>query len=270
MSNCKRNHTDPLLQLLLKKYHLNMLRMPQEGLKVGELLIEQQKDVPTIRCSLTDVFTGKLPNLSGLKDKSIQLLEDQESDNMRAKAGLSLLDKLLQFVPGASAKAAAAYSKAEDVKVTLKELTRETVKFADLSTFLHAAEVRKEQSLFREGDSLFVITSIVRSSGIQVRATDAAGKSVDAKLGVKSLGEGSVQVKAESKGGGRMLYTGKPLAIGVELFRIESVDGTFRLMATNEAVAVRGETLETTEEDFAWIGDKSTGDAFIDLRTGNI
>jgi hypothetical protein len=67
-----------------------------------------------------------------------------------------------------------------------------------------------------------------------------------------------------------MLYTGnKPLAIGVELFRIENIDGAFRLKATNEPVAVRDGTLEATEEDFGWLGDKMTGDAFIDLAPGH-
>jgi|HubBroStandDraft_6_1064221.scaffolds.fasta_scaffold114793_2 hypothetical protein len=269
MSNCKRDHPDPLLRLLLQKYHLNMLRIPQEGLKVGELLIEQGKNVPTIRCSLSDVFTGTLPNLGGLPDKSIQLIEDKASDKMNAKAGLSLLDKLLQFVPGASAKAAGAYTTAETMQVTLKTLTRETVNFALLGKFLRAARVRKQQSLYREGDGLYVITSIVRGSGIQIRASDAEGEAVDAKLGVKSFGEGSVQIKAERQGSGRMLYTGnKPLAIGVELFRIENVDGAFKLKATNESVAVRDGTLKTTEEDYGWIGDKVSGDAFIDIPPG--
>ncbi|MET4046063.1 hypothetical protein ABIC03_007802 [Bradyrhizobium sp. RT6a] len=268
MSNCKRDHADPLLQLLLGTYHLNMLRIPQEGLAVGELVIEQQKGTATIRCPLTEVFTGKLPNLKGPKDDSITALEDESSGKLKTKAGLSFLDKLLRFVPGASAKAAGAYNQVEHVAIKLKMLTRETVNFGTLSNFLGAAEIKEDQSLFQEGDRLFVITAIVRSSGIQIHSTDAAGQALDAKLGVKGFGEGNLRVDAESKGGGRMLYTGKKaLAIGVELFGIEPVGGKFKLRATNEPVAVREGTLDTTEKDYAWIGDRATGDAFFDLSS---
>jgi hypothetical protein len=268
MSNCKRDHADPLLQLLLGTYHLNMLRIPQEGLEVGEMLIEQRKGGPSIRCPLTEVFTGKLPNLKGPKDDSITALEDESSGKLKTKAGLSLLDKLLHFIPGASAKASAAYKQAQHVDIKLKMLTRETVNFGALSKFLGAAEIKEQQTLFQEGDSLFVITAIVRSSGIQIHSTDATGHAVDAKLGVKSFGEGKLQVDAESKGGGRMLYTGKKaLAIGVELFKIESIGGKFKLRSTNEPVDVRDGTLETTEKDFVWIGDRATGDAFVALSS---
>jgi hypothetical protein len=266
MSNCKRNHDDPLLQLLLREYHLNMLRMPQEGLKVGEVLIEQEKGLPTIRCELTDIFTGTRPILAGPPDKMIQKLENQSSGKLSASAGFSFLEKLLQFIPNALAKVKGAYSDAESATISLKMLTRETISFANLGQFLNVAALRKDQGLYHDGNTLFVITSIVRSTGVELRTTDNAGRAVEAKLGATHFGEGNAQIKAESKGGGRMVYTGKkPLAIGVELFRIEVAGGSFRLKATNEAVAVRGGGMETTEDDFAWIGDKDNGDAFIDM-----
>jgi hypothetical protein len=48
VSTCKRDYVDPLLELLLKKYHLNMLRLPQEGVEVGQVVIQQSQNTLTV------------------------------------------------------------------------------------------------------------------------------------------------------------------------------------------------------------------------------
>jgi hypothetical protein len=266
MSTCKRDYADPLIELLLKKYHLNMLRLPQEGVEVGQVVIQQSQNALTVRCKLTDVFSGAEPHLNK-PEEVVAPIEDTASGELRASSGLGLLDKLLQFVPGASARAKAAYSSAHTIQIKLKGVTRQSVDFQKLSKFLRATEFRREQTLYHEDDRLFVITSVVRATNLEIKASGSDGAAVEAKLGVKSFGEGETKINANSKGGGKILYSGKKqLAIGVELFRIDVTDSGIRLRATNEPLDVRDNTYTPEEQDYAWIGHRESGDAFIELQ----
>jgi hypothetical protein len=265
MSTCKRDYADPLLELLLQKYHLNMLRLPQQGVEVGQVIIQQSEKDLTVRCKLTDVFSGAEPNLNK-PEETVAPIEDKASGKLKTSAGLNLLDKLLQFVPGASAKAKAAYDNVHEVEIKLKGVTRQSVDFQALGKFFKKTGFRQEQMLYSEGDQLFVITSVVRATDLEIKASGSDGAAVDAKLGVKSFGEGAAKVDAKSKGGGKIRYSGKKkLAVGVELFRIDVTDDGIRLRATKQPTNVRAK-YTPEDQDYAWIGDRKSGKAFIELK----
>jgi hypothetical protein len=263
MSSCARNASDPLLQLLLTKYHLNLLQTPREGVQLGELVIQRAEHTP-LQCRLLDIFSGTPPNLKAGPPFEVTDIHDKFSDHLDANAGLSLFDKLLHFVPGASAKARGAYRSAQTMQISLDGVTREDIDVGALSRFLRQTSIKRDQTLLREGDNLYIIASVFRATGMEIKASDAGGRDAHVELGVKGFGEGEAAITATNKSGSRILYRGKKaLAVGVCLLAIDAEDGAFRLRTVDKLVNVRD--VKLNDKDYALLGDPMAGPAFLEF-----
>src|SRR5262249_53749698 len=145
---CRRSNTDPLLQIMLKKYHLHLLEWPRLGVEAGDLVIEKRGG-HTLRTRISTVFKEAPASLSAPGKRAMADIEETFSNKVDSKGFASLLAKAAAVLGiDGSAKMESAYQKAATVRVRLRRTEYQDIDTEELSIFLSSAGLRQDQGLF--------------------------------------------------------------------------------------------------------------------------
>lgn len=242
---CKRrNPTDPLVREFLEEYSINLLPLPREGARPGELYVKTGRKVKAApgwideliepALALPDPYPEDLPELSGFVSNSVS-----------TDFGLSLLGSFLSALgvpPGIINKVKIGYkdSHAEQVSFQFSDVTRSSIDPFTIGSALINHRFKKHPWV-RKGNRYYVAAAFMFSPAIVVHAQESATDGLEAEVGVATLFDVGGDVSAKRTGKTGITYSGKsPLAIGVELYDLEyDTDGqTFLMGAQKEPVAL--------------------------------
>lgn len=261
---CDRNASDDLLTLFLKDYKINLLSLPRQTLDVATLFI-RKRDGGVITCRISDVFAKK-PGDFGVRVGELGPKIDRTySGKLDTRAGLSVVDKVFQaFGMHVGAKLAAAYKTAETTRIRITEATEDVAESGLVAKYLTQSGLRPDQTLFVEGDDLFVAMSVVRARGIEITARDSGGQELNINVKAAGLGDASAGVSATSMGVSEVRYTGKtPLAFGVRLLKIVWPEqGSARLETVKDPMKYAGEVV--ADDDYQLLSEVN-----VFVNTGN-
>lgn len=268
---CKRNDAikDPLAKLLFGRYGLHLLSLPRSGIRTGEVFIHGERSIVGSGDITTMFEPGFALSPAVLNERAIPL-EETQSNELEASAALNLLDKLFAALGfGGSAEVRAAYSANRATKLRFKfaSPTRDSLDIIAVTDRLFGAKPKAHQ-WGKSGESVYLVTGVLRSRGISISATTDGGAGVDVIAKVKPLAEASGKVKVSSGDGSTLTYSGhEPLGFGVELVELsyDATTGRVDRRDVGKALAVRSIAL-TSRRDVSFIGDEDT-DIFIDVKS---
>ncbi len=241
---CKRNTDDPLLRIFLDQYGLHLLSIPREGAAVGDLYVRDGKRVTPaggIKHFLDAKF--KLPPVQN--GESMADVLGKVSRSVDAKIGFNLLEGFLGAL-GAGAivnkvRAGFEAKKTQALKFRFTEAARDSMEVTHLGKSLINRKIAKNNALFDEEYTYYVVTAVARSSSISVIGETEAEKSVSGALEAMHLGGVDVGVTVKTTGEGEVTFAGnKKLAFGVQLFELkyDAKRGGLKLKLPPDAVRV--------------------------------
>jgi hypothetical protein len=223
---CKRkNPTDPLVREFLQTYSINLLPLPRQHARPGELYIKTAGTVKATpgwineiiepEVELPEPFGETLPSLSGVVSEMVD-----------ANFGLKLLENFLFALgipPGILDNVKLGYHKTNTTQVAFQfnDVSRQSIDPFTIGGGLIGRRLRPNPFV-QEGNQYYVAAAFVWSPSIVVHARDAACTEVDLGAGLIGAVDADAGVKAERAADGAMTYKGRePVAFGVELYDLE-------------------------------------------------
>lgn len=242
----KRNSKDPLLQMFLDKYHLNLLSIPREQSEVGDLYVYDGKKV-SAPGKLSYFIDGKLIMPKEEKGEVMADVVGTLSFGIAFNLGFGLLEGFLSALGASSVvtKVRAGFEKenTSQVKYRFTKATRDSVDVIQMGASLMGKALKTGHPLYDEDNRYFLVTGVARTPSISIVAESQAGKSINLDLEALKIGELSPSLKAEKTGEGELTFSGdKSLAFGVELLEIAYNAGKNRidLKMLSDAIKLRG------------------------------
>lgn len=264
MFGCRRSNTDPLLNIVLKKYHLHLLQWPREGIEPGHIVIEKGNG-KTI-CVPPEAIFANVPPSPAIKRSKMADLEEKFSSKVEARAALGLVEKIAALFGGTTANLQSAYEGAAAVKLRIGMSERREFPPTALSSFASKARLQKNPAVFSESDKLYLINSVAAARSIEIVALDSKDAAFKVEANAVGVGTADGSFKAANEAGAGVTYEGsRAVPFGVELLKLENTADGWKLVGADGYVPVRGGEERLPDDAFAFIGDPEGGLVEIDL-----
>jgi hypothetical protein len=243
----KRHTTDdPLVRYFLEQYRLNLLTVPREGVKPGDLYVEDDKGI-TASGRVAGFLTPRPKLPRALRGETMADLSGRVSRSLSLDVGLGLLQNFLLALGAAGVmdKLRAGYEreKTTGLRIRFTDATRDSFDLGALGQALGTSRLDASNALVNEGNRYYLVAGVVRTPSVTLVAEDGSKRRVDLGAGVLQAVDAEVGVSTERAESGEITYTGtKRLAIGVELYELAWDEDAGRLSLGNPdgALAVRG------------------------------
>jgi hypothetical protein len=265
--NCNRGSDDPILKVFVKEHQLNLLKMPRQGISIGDVMITREGKT-FLPVTINDVFKGEKPFNPTSSENKQSPFDTTFSQDISAKAVINFMEALAaSYEMSASGNLKSAYKNARSARVRVNDVRKTVAKLGDLTRWLSKATIDPEQNLMREGDKVYVVTAVVKSNDMEVTAFDDSGKAINIDVAATGLADASAEFSAQAKVGASRVYKAKDrLAFGVELNELVYSGGTWHLDLPDGWVDVRGGREEKNPKPVFLGGSASDGEAFIDFE----
>ena len=201
--------------------------------------------------SLKGDGTVPLPPVSA--DVPAASITGRSSSSLKTGVGLSVLANVVAAMGGSPIGLEAAYSKAATVTFEFRDVFENRVEVAALDRYLASSDVDPlsvhASRLLSEGD-LLIVTSILKTSTIAVRASDNADIAItlDAPL-VQEIVGANVTVATTAADEALLSYSGPAkLAFGFQAVRLLFEDGFYRAIEPVSKARVRAPLSDAPED----------------------
>lgn len=266
MRVCKRSTPDPLLQLFLETYGLNLLSIPREKADVGDFYVRSDGRVSsagTIGYFLTPEL--ELPDIT--RREVMAGVSGKLTNAISFSAGVSLLEGFFTAIGavGAFAELKTEYAKhhVHSLRFQFMDARRDSVDPGLVGVKLILHKFNPKHALINPGNRYYLVTGVARSKGISVTARTRTEQSIGLGAEVLKAADAEGKVAIEKEGEGTYSYTGRKwLAFGVELYELSYDErrGKMKMLVPEGAIAVRKENnaplfrpaFVETEEDEAF------------------
>lgn len=265
----KRNTTDdPLVRYFLDEYRLNLLAVPREGVKPGDLYVEDDNGI-TASGKVVGFLTPKPELPRATRGETMADLSGQVSRRLSLDVGLGLLQNFLLALGAAGVmdklKAGYEHQKTTALRFRFTDATRDSFDLGALGGAIGASRLDASNALVNEGNRYYLVAGVVRTPSVSLVAEGEDGRRVELGAGVLHAIDVETGVTTKRTEEGEITYAGaKRLAIGVELYELAWDEGAGRLSLGNPdgALAIRGRPAPAPEA--AFIGG-ATGEALVEL-----
>jgi hypothetical protein len=266
----RRNSEDPLLREFLDTYKLNLLSIPRENAKVGDVYVRTPTGITqpgALQFMLTPKFT--MPKITC--DEEMTGISGKQTSALNFKAGVSLLDGFFSVLGAAGAldkvKAAYEHKKTGKLRFRFKAATRDSVDTIAFGKALIPCRLDERHPFVQPENSYYVTVGVVRSKSITVSASDDSSNKVSLDVGAlkKTIGV-DTKIGIDQGREGELTYEGRvPLAFGVELLELSynNAENKFLLDALDRAQKIRAAPPTDSHIERSFIGDVQDGNAFI-------
>jgi hypothetical protein len=260
--------TDPLLNLFLERYHLNLLSVPRENIDVGELYIHD--GTRTAAAGKLAAFLARPFDMpAAIRGESLATLAGTLSNSVEAEVGLGLLDGFLTAL-GATAALAQAKARwqangARSLRFKLQEATRDSVDAGRLGLALIDNALAAHHPLVDEHSRYYLVAAVVRSASLTVAFEDEHGKALDLGADLTGMGSAGIGLAIARGASGEVTFAGKkPLALGVELYELLARGERIRMRLPDAALNIRTAGAPGARARPAFIGGEDA-DVFVNI-----
>jgi hypothetical protein len=244
----KRNTSeDPLVRHFLDEYRLNLLTVPREGVKPGDLYVEDDKGITAsgkVAGFLTP--TPKLPRAA--RGETMADVSGHVSRALSLDLGLGLLQNFLLALGAVGVmdelKAGYQREKTTALRFRFTDATRDSYDLGALGRALGGSRLDPSNALVNAGNRYYLVAGVVRTPSVTLVAEDETARRVELGAGVLKAVDAEAGVSAKRAESGEVTYAGrKRLAIGVELYELAWDEDAGRLSLGNPdgALAIRGQ-----------------------------
>jgi hypothetical protein len=260
-----RKSVDPLLDLLLKKYHLNLLSIPREHAEPGDLYMQDRNsNFVSTPGRITSILTPEV-EIPVVKSEQMADVSGQVSRDISGKAGLDFLEGFLNKLAGAGigAKISGAYEKSKESKIifSFPGAKRDFIDPFLLGSKLIGHTFVTDNPLYSEDNRYYVVAGVAKTNKISIELQGDEKQAVDVNATITEIGNVAGNLKLENNQTAKIIFTGdKDLVFGVELYELEPPKDKKKLTMkpSDEAKVLRG-------SEPAFIGPD--GDAFISVES---
>lgn len=273
MTICKRTTVDPLLQVFLEAYGLNLLSVPREDADVGSLYVRNNGRISSPGL-LSRFLTPELDIPTVAKNQRMASVIGKVSSAISCSVGLSLLEGFF-IALGAAAffgKVRSAYvtGKAHSLRFSFRDPCRDSIDVGLMGSKLIRHEFNADHALINPGNRYYLVTGVARSTSISVTAATKSQDSVSLGVEVFKVADAEGRLQIKSEGEGTYTYSGtKRLAFGVELYELsyDERHGKMKMLLPEGAIRVRSRAAASAVPLLkpAFI-ETPDNDAFIDLN----
>ncbi len=217
MLNC----TGDPFENYLKPFGYSVVVLPREDIHPLQLKAPQSsrrlEDIGT----LGSIFAARDMALPPVISAATMDLSGQSSGNLNVGVGLKLFGSALAAVGLSPIGLSAGFDKAQTLSFQFGGVTRESVEFGAVDSYLAKADFKAAGPSVRallDAGSLFVILAVLRASKINITASDSQGR--EAAIDVSALSGllgGNIKVNpVDARSSTVSIDTGVPLAFGVK------------------------------------------------------
>lgn len=243
---CKRTTTDPLLRLLLDRYHLHLLSVPRENIMLGTLYVHDGKQVVAVG-NASNLLDPPLDAAAGATSETMADVAGQVTREIDLKAGIGFLDNVLGAM-GASAVLDKVHAGLETKRVRslqfrFTDVTRDSVDVLDLGKRIWRHRLLEEHALFDERNRYYLVTAVARTNSINIAAANDSASHVDLDIDALKAAAANVGVGLERADKGEISFQGsKRLGFGLELHELiyDREKQSLRMKMPDGYIAVRG------------------------------
>ncbi len=266
----RRNSDDPLLREFLDTYKLNLLSIPRENAKVGDVYVRTPTGVTqpgALQGMLTPKFT--MPKITC--DEEMTGISGRQTQALDFKTSVSLLDGFFSVLGAVGAldkvKAAYEHKRTGKLRFRFKAATRDSVDTIAFGKALIPCRLDQRHPFVQPENSYYVTVGVVRSKSITISASDDSSNKVSLDVGAlqKAIGV-ETKIGIDQGREGELTYGGRvPLAFGVELLELsyDDTQNKFLLDAVSKAQRIRAAPATDSHVERSFIGDAESGNAFI-------
>ena len=255
----KRNTTDPLAKVIFSKYKFNLLSLPREDVKLGDLYTKENNDESGQLSYPGNVSNFLIPPPFKMPDPVLnEIMTDVSgtiSGNISANVGVQFLENFLNTLGGGNfgtgIKGKFEHNGVKSLKFQFLSATRDRVDPFSLGNALKKYTFDKENAMYTPDRSYYIVAGIGRSNSISIIAEDDAHNAVDVGADVSTIANASGGVTVDTSKKGEITFKGeKKLAFGVELYKLtyDDVDKRFKLEPVSEAQTLRKEGEQGTQD----------------------
>lgn len=231
MGLCRDNATNYLAQL-----GYSVVRIPRESITPLNLI---GRDRDQMKLGTLDQLLanqgGTLPEAT--IDQVASQVSGQTSSKMKLGIGINVLGNVLGALAGTQLGIDAAYQNAKTIQFEFTDVFFDSVEPLAVGQYLRDAEVDVgnpvlDRYVMGKGQ-LFVITEILKSASITVKAEKSGGGNLSLDVPViQQIASGKLQLEASRASTGVVTYSGsRRLTFGFKCFRIGIVNGDLELSA---------------------------------------
>jgi hypothetical protein len=270
MRVCKRSTPDPLLQLFLETYGLNLLSIPREKADAGDFYVRSNGRISSPG-SIAYFLTPELEFPEVTRREAMAGVSGKITHAISFSAGVSLLEGFFTAIGavGAFTEVKTEYAKHDvhSLRFQFKDARRDSVDPGLVGSKLIRCKFNPNHALINPGNRYYLVTGVARSKGISVTAKTRGEQSIGLGAEVLKTADAEGKVAIEKEGEGTYSYTGRKwLAFGVELYELSYDErrAKMKMLVPEGAIAVRKENnaplfkpafVETDEDE-----------AFVELR----
>jgi hypothetical protein len=251
---------DPALTYLKSKGY-NVVQLPKADLLPTQLLVRTGSKLHRLggltTAFVADPAAAPPPINANNPGPSVA---GQKSANLDIGIGLNILGGLISSLGGSTLGLSAAYSRARSVQFEFTDTLEDNCEMTLLDEFLAGAHVNPlahAVAQMLEADDVFVITSTLKSSKINVKAQDS--NKTDLKVDVPVIQQavgGNLTVSAAGAQNAAITYEGKvPLVFGFQAVRLIFDAGKYKTMqvAKTGSVSLESVGLSQDKKKYVWL-----------------
>ncbi len=267
---CRRSDNDPLVRVLTDRYKLNILRLPRSNVEVGELLINEGKDLKCIG-SIGRFFD---PELDFQVDGPVPLpaLGGLTSVRVSASIAAAPLAGLLTALGAIGVSSIGARLKrAREVSVVfgLNGAEYRSTDLVALGDELAGRVLRRDNALYSPGREFFVAYAAAAAKEIKVAFSANSEKAAELALEVEQLIKAETSVDVAKNEEGYLVVSGpEPVTFGIAVVQLTLNGSNLRFEAVDRLRAVRRagskSAAETGEIPNVFFGG-ADGEVFVEI-----
>jgi hypothetical protein len=247
---CKRSRRrdDPLVDLFLSRYKLNLLPLPLKTAACGQVYVQRpHARLGAVPGSIAELVTPKVVLPAVDPDEPLPDVAGERSSEVSLKLGLKLLGNFLLALGAAPAilddlHAGYERSRATAVRFAFREATRDSMDPFSIGTALIDHTWIEQHPWVGVGNSYFVSAGVVRSKSISIETDAGSSAALDLGLDALSVAGADAGLSCKRHESGAVTYKGRePLAIAVELYdlRYNTELGKFEMGLEDVSGALR-------------------------------
>src|SRR4051812_895812 len=172
---CKRKKADPLAEMFLRHYRMNLLSPPGNRVQAGSVYVRRNK-VVMAPGELAKILEPELQLPKPFVENDLADLAGTWSGTIDLKVGIGLLDGFLAALGAAGLinklRAGAERKKAQKISFRFANAERASYSPPVLAEALEGRRFRTKNALVREGNRYYVAAAVIRAASISVRTHD--------------------------------------------------------------------------------------------------
>lgn len=225
-------NSDPLLTYL-KSFGYSVIRLPRTDIQPLQVLVKEETRLTRLGDLATILRPGTKIGLPRLKENvAAANISGERTHDLSIGVGLSILGSVIGAMGGSKLGLDVAYKNAKTAVFEFTDVLEDRVDLADVDQYLTEADISAfstHAAKLLEADSVYVMTSTIKSKKFIVQAKQSSGVALDVQIPeIQKVVGGSVKVSAERETSSKITYEGaQPLVFGFQAARLFYENGRY-------------------------------------------